>query len=155
VNIDRPLLRRYFQRVSLAARFHNSQGVENDEEGAYIWLPRTEETVAGDLGAVPSLRVRQLGNHAMRSKTCTRGVLSMHIRQRQVEVSKLALFKAAIASAVGARAVGALAVGAGALGALAIARLHVQRAAIEHLSIENLEVGHLRVRELEILQETP
>jgi hypothetical protein len=38
LDIDRPLLRQYFRRVTLAARFHNSQGVENDEEGAFIWL---------------------------------------------------------------------------------------------------------------------
>ncbi|MEA2508505.1 MAG: hypothetical protein QOG21_587 [Actinomycetota bacterium] len=43
LNIDRPLLRRYFDQVTLAARFHNAQGVDNDEEGAFIWLCRGQK----------------------------------------------------------------------------------------------------------------
>jgi 4-amino-4-deoxy-L-arabinose transferase-like glycosyltransferase len=43
LNIDRPLLRRYFDHVTLAARFRNAEGVDNDEEGAFIWLCRGQK----------------------------------------------------------------------------------------------------------------
>jgi hypothetical protein len=44
VGYDPPdFLRRYFRRVTLAARVENAQGVSNDEEGAPVWLCRGQK----------------------------------------------------------------------------------------------------------------
>ncbi|HEX3326159.1 MAG TPA: hypothetical protein VHV50_04110 [Actinomycetota bacterium] len=43
VGLASPMLRHYFGSVALAQRFHNAQGVDNDEEGTYIWLCRDQK----------------------------------------------------------------------------------------------------------------
>jgi 4-amino-4-deoxy-L-arabinose transferase-like glycosyltransferase len=43
VGLSRPLLMTYFRRVVLVQRFHDSQGIENDEYGTLIWLCRGQQ----------------------------------------------------------------------------------------------------------------